>query len=117
LLEHLSNVGQHLREVKRVLKTRGTLDLITDNAESPHHYVLGTHTGCYRKSQGKDIHYGIFTAEHLKNFMRLVGLKLESLNLVETTYFTKWFDRIIGLIDKRMRFARIHLMARKVDNL
>jgi predicted SAM-dependent methyltransferase len=95
-LEHLTNVGFHLKECYRVLKKDGKIIIITDNAECKKHYITGTHTGAYSKNNGMDKHYSIYTKEHLKNHLLFAGFKKISLLYIETNYWTKWIDKILS---------------------
>ena len=113
LLEHLPNPGFHLREVRRVLKPNGTLIVITDNAACLKFYTLGTHTGGYRKNNGKDIHYAVFTMEHMKNLMEYAGLLLVDIRLIDTGYFTKHYDKIVRLFKPSLSYPRISVRASK----
>ena len=113
LLEHLANPGFHLREVQRVLKPNGVLNLITDNAACLKFYTLGTHTGGYRKNDGKDIHYALFTQEHLRNLMEYAGLSIVEMKLIDTDYFTNYFDKLVRLFKPSLSYPRISVKATK----
>jgi SAM-dependent methyltransferase len=111
-LEHVRNVGLYFEEIGRVLKPEGKLVLITDNALSLH-WLLGTHSGGYDKHGGKDRHYALFTMEHLKNHLESVGLQILEMRLIETDYFTRYFDRFIRLFVPSMSYPRIFVKAQK----
>jgi len=111
LLEHLPNPGAHLENVRRVLKTGGRLSLITDNAACLKYYTLGTHTGGYRKHGGKDVHYALFTEEHIRNLLHITGFKVRELKLVDTDYFTRYFDLLVRLVRPELSYARIRAEA------
>jgi len=113
VFEHLPNPGLHLIEVKRVLRLMGRLKLITDNASCLKYYILGTHTGGYRKHGGKDRHFALYTAEHLRNFMWFCGLEIISLALVDTNYFTRYFDRLVRVFIPSLSYPRIMIIAVK----
>jgi ubiquinone/menaquinone biosynthesis C-methylase UbiE len=113
LLEHIPNAAEHLVEVKRVLRRQGMVQLITDNAGCLKYYVLGTHTGGYSKNNGKDRHYALFTLEHVRNLLRLCGLSVEKLELIDTSYFTRPFDRFVRLFAPTLSYPRIFAEARK----
>ena len=74
IFEHLRNIDFVLKEIYRVLRPNGILDLKTDNASYWYHSLNNTtHTGRYEKNQGfgeKDIHLGLFTDLHLKNHLK-----------------------------------------------
>ena len=113
VFEHLPNPAMHLEEVKRVLASKGRLSLITDNAACLKFYLLGTHTGGYRKHEGKDVHYAVFTLEHIRNFMLLEGFKILQLKLTDTDYFTRYFDRLVRLLAPSLSYPRIVVEAEK----
>jgi len=111
-VEHVRNVGFYFQEIRRVLKPEGKLVLITDNALSLH-WILGTHSGGYDKHEGKDRHYGLFTKEHLKNYLENAGLQILEMRLIETDYFTRYFDRFIRLFAPSLSYPRIFVRAQK----
>ena len=113
VFEHLPNPAQHLFEVKRILKQNGKLTLTTDNAGCLKYYLLGTHTGGYRKHDGKDVHFALFTMEHLRNFMAYCGFRIVELRLVDTEYFTRWFDRFVRLFVPTLSYPRILVIGEK----
>ncbi|MGA2461114.1 MAG: methyltransferase domain-containing protein [Candidatus Bathyarchaeia archaeon] len=116
LFEHLPNPAQHLHEIRRVMKINGTLTIITDNAACLKYYILGTHTGGYRKHGGKDRHFALFTEEHMRNFMDLCGFKIDELRLIDTDYCTRFFDRVVRLFAPSLSFPRILVKAVKVES-
>ncbi|QQG49301.1 MAG: methyltransferase domain-containing protein [archaeon] len=113
LFEHLPNPGRHLDEVRRVLMPSGVLTLITDNAACLKFYILGTHTGGYRKHDGKDVHYAVFTLEHIRNFVANSGLRLRQLKLVDTDYYTRIIDRVVRVFAPSLSYPRIYLEAER----
>lgn len=121
LLEHLTNVGFHLEECYRVLKEKGRIVLITDNASCMRYYTLGTHTGRYKGhrryfSDDGDRHFAIFTKEHLKNLFEHAGFKIESIEFVETDYSpTRVLDKVTRTfrIFSHLTFPRIRVEATK----
>jgi ubiquinone/menaquinone biosynthesis C-methylase UbiE len=116
VFEHLPNPAQHLVEVRRVMQLNGALTLITDNAACLKYYIMGTHTGGYRKHGGKDKHFALFTEEHLRNFMDFCGFKVDDLKLIDTNYFTRYFDRILRLIVPSLSYPRILVRGVKVES-
>ena len=113
VFEHLPNPGQHLLEVKRVLKEGGTLTLITDNASCLKYSLLRTHTGGYSKHHGKDKHFALFTKEHIKNFLELCGFQITQLTFIDTDYFTRFFDKMVRLFIPSLSYPRILAKAMK----
>ena len=92
-LEHLTNVGFHLKECYRVLKQDGVIDVTTDNAACQRYYWFGTHTGRYEKLHSKgDRHFSIFTKNHLKNHFEEAGFKDIQINYVKSDTLGKWLD-------------------------
>lgn len=112
-LEHISNVGYHVKEMFRVLKHGGKAVVITDNAACLKYYTLGTHTGGYSKHEGQDIHFGLFTKEHLKNHFERARFRIISIEYVDTDYFTKWFDRLVRHIIPSLSYPRLRVEAMK----
>ena len=113
LLEHMPNPAKHLQDVKRVMKMRGLLMLVTDNAACLKYYVLRTHTGGYRKHGGKDLHYALFTAEHVRNLLGYAGLTVEEIKYVDTDYVTRFFDSAVRMFVPSLSYPRIEAQARK----
>lgn len=114
VLEHVPNPARHLFEVRRVLKIGGSFIMITDNAACLKYYLLGTHMGGYSKHGGKDVHYSLFTTEHIRNHMNFCGLKIDQMSLIDTEYFTKYFDRIIRLFLPELSYPRIMVRSVKI---
>jgi predicted SAM-dependent methyltransferase len=92
LLEHLRNVGFHLEECYRVLKTGGKIICITDNASCFRFYIWGTHTGRYEKIHKGDYHFCVFTKNHLLNHFMQAGFKDIKIDYVKTDTAGRWFD-------------------------
>jgi len=113
LLEHMPNPVFHLVEVRRILKPNGNLELVTDNAACLKYYVFGTHTGGYCKADGKDRHYAVFTIEHVHNLLSAAGLMAVKIQLIDTTYFTKFFDRLVRLVAPQLSYPRVLVVASK----
>ena len=113
LLEHMPNPASHLLEVRRILKLNGNLELVTDNAACLKYYIFGTHTGGYCKADGKDRHYAVFTIEHVRNLLSTAGLMVVEMQLIDTTYFTMFFDRLLRLVVPQLSYPRIHVVASK----
>lgn len=100
LFEHLTNHKFFLNEVKRVLKIDGTLELITDNAN---YWVWSlsnkAHTGGYLKSNN-DRHYALFTDEHLRNYCKLIGLKILRIEYLTQTDIRNFKHILRFMMDK-----------------
>lgn len=68
VLEHVRNQGLFFSEMKRVLKPKGKLILITDNALYWGWHFNKVHKGGYDGEHGEfDYHYSLFTMKHLEN--------------------------------------------------
>jgi ubiquinone/menaquinone biosynthesis C-methylase UbiE len=95
-LEHLPNIGFHLKECYRVLKKGGLIDLTTDNAGCQRYYWKGmaTHDGRYEKLHPDDRHFSIFTKNHLRNHFEVAGFKDIQINYVKTDTIGKWLDYV-----------------------
>ena len=113
LLEHMPNPSSHLIEIRRILRPNGNLELITDNAACLKYYIFGTHTGRYRKADGRDRHYAVFTIEHVRNLLTSAGLVAIKVQLIETTYFTQFFDRLLRVVAPQLSYSRILAIASK----
>jgi len=84
VFEHLKDRTNILKEINRVLKVGGKLDLKTDNA-SYWYYALEntTHSGRYEKVKmygGNDRHFSLFTPHHLINFFEDANFNITELN-------------------------------------
>jgi ubiquinone/menaquinone biosynthesis C-methylase UbiE len=121
LLEHMDSPGQHLKEIHRILKPKGIVELITDNASCIRYYVLGTHSGKYKghrkylTEDANDHHYCIFTFDHLKNLFAKSGFRIVSIEYIDTDYFTKYLDLFMRCIPflRQFSYPRIHVVAIK----
>jgi predicted SAM-dependent methyltransferase len=93
-LEHLTNVGFHLKECYRVLKKDGLLDITTDNASCSRYYwpFIGTHVGRYESLHPGDRHFSIFTKNHLKNHFEVAGFRNIEISYIKTDTLGKWID-------------------------
>lgn len=121
LFEHLKNPNFHLKEIHRVLKPRGNLTLITDNAACIRYYLLGTHTGSYMGhrhllTRNNDKHYAIYTKEHIKNHVLNAGFQIVNLSFVETDYATRFIDKPLRKLlnpIKSLTYPRILVVCKK----
>jgi len=82
MFEHLTNIGKVMKECHRVLKKDGKIIIITDNAGFIGFHsgkwtpVLSTiHYGGYRNSDG-DMHFGLYTPEHIRNHLERSGFRV-----------------------------------------
>lgn len=75
MFEHLRNHKLFLDECCRVLKRGGTIYLRTDNAFYFGWFFNKQHSGLYNEYGEKDLHYALFTEEHLKNHLKDAGFK------------------------------------------
>ena len=119
VLEHLTNLGFALKEMSRVLKRNGILEIITDNASylGFHLSIFGAnlHMGGYVGYGKEDKHYALYTAEHLKNFCKKLGLKIVKVEYLNTE--AKWYVQIIRallrMLSPRLAYPRIKIVAYK----
>jgi len=121
LLEHLRNVGYHLDECFRVLKTGGRITVITDNASCTRFYTLGTHEGRYMghreflKHNG-DKHYSVFTKEHLSNLFVASGFNILQIRYIDTDFKPTFvLDRVMRTLHlfRGLTYPRIEVISRK----
>ena len=131
VLEHIKNLGFIFEEIVRVLKPRGKLVLITDNASYYLYHVSKKHSAHYDRygAHGcEDRHFSLFTTKHLENFCKVFDLNIEKLTLLTDfyppdtiiLYPTKnsrlfWINRFISKLPSgsRTAYPRILLIARK----
>jgi ubiquinone/menaquinone biosynthesis C-methylase UbiE len=85
MFEHLTNINKVLKECYRLLKKGGKIIVITDNAgfigfhSGKWTRVLSTiHYGGYRAADG-DMHFGLYTTEHIRNHLERGGFKIEKI--------------------------------------
>lgn len=83
MFEHLININKVMKECYRLLKPGGKIIIITDNAgfigfhSGKWTKTLSTiHYGGYRGEDG-DMHFGLYTPEHLRNHLERGGFKVE----------------------------------------
>jgi ubiquinone/menaquinone biosynthesis C-methylase UbiE len=109
--EHLTNPEFTLKEIYRVLKKGGILDLKTDNA-SYWYYSLDnkTHTGRYenKEAYGKeDRHFGLFTDLHLLNYFLEFNFGIKKIKYVDTWGKTSSFKgNFVKIISKILRIVK-----------
>jgi len=85
MFEHLINIHKVLKECYRLLKKGGEIIIITDNAGFIGFHsgrwtkTLSTiHYGGYRNSDG-DMHFGLYTKEHIRNHLERAGFKIKKI--------------------------------------
>jgi ubiquinone/menaquinone biosynthesis C-methylase UbiE len=120
ILEHSSNIAHLFNEAKRVLKPRGKLVIITDNAgywnfhmsfSKLHHLPLG------KAGHGsEDKHFALFTPQHLKNLFERFGFKVMKIEKFNQT--AKWETPINFFLSKiwlfkKMSYQKIKIGGRK----
>jgi ubiquinone/menaquinone biosynthesis C-methylase UbiE len=85
VFEHINNPNKFLKDCIRVLKKKGRLILMTDNAG-----FWGFHSGRYTKTlsiihyggynrEDTDLHFAIYTPEHIKNHLKVAGFKIRKI--------------------------------------
>lgn len=126
LFEHLTNIEHALSEMKRVLKKKGELILITDYAHFWGYAVGKTHLGGYenRRKMSKDKHYLLVNEHHLKNWLEKFGFRIKKIEFIESDFSNvgffkklviKFVNRILRIIQlKRFSYDRIKVVAEKV---
>lgn len=118
LLEHLRCPIKLFTESYRVLKNGGTLEVITDHA-SYWKWSLPNkaHSGGYHGRGEKDIHYALFTKEHLKNMAESAGFMVEELSFIGSgNLVRKIIDYVFRITPFRtMSYFRIRGKFRKVS--
>jgi len=89
--EHMKNPHALLVEMKRVLKEKGKIGVITDNAGYLlNHVKFRTYHGDYLENgRTDDKHYFLYTPEHLRNHFQTAGLSIEG-------YGYKFWDDVHG---------------------
>lgn len=115
VFEHMKNPHNLLLEMKRVCKAEGKIIIITDNAGFVGFHLPGHYHG---GANEVNLHYALYTEEHLKNHLQAAGLKLISLNygqmdLKDIGFIKMTFQYILGLLGKRFGRARIIIEATK----
>jgi len=110
MIEHMRNINSAIEKMKRVLKRSGKIVLKTDNAgwwafHNSKSKAL-VHYGGYGSHGKKDIHYALFTPEHLKNHLEYLGFKK-----ITFCYFEGEEGKVIKLINYFLSKTRFKFMA------
>ena len=126
LFEHLKNPNFFLCEVKRILKPKVKLVLITDNASYiPFHIakflslrVGWRHGSEYPSMHPLDKHYSFYQLEHLQNHFQSVGLKIIETKLLSYIDSEKPLGKLDCLVNlllgKNFAFPKIKVVAIKL---
>ena len=72
----MSCIGHFVEECYRVLKKGGQVITITDNANYIEYIFNKTHHLRYKGYGGEDIHYGLYTSEHLISHFKRLNFKI-----------------------------------------
>jgi SAM-dependent methyltransferase len=115
VLEHVKNVGFVLSEIKRVLKPKGKLVLITDNASYYLFHMWKPYSAHYYNYDAygvEDKHFSLFTTKHIENFMKAFDFKIEKIDLIT------WYDPTRkNPIQKYPQNSKLSIPNRIVGNL
>lgn len=121
LLEHLGNPLSALRKMAKVLKKKGMIVIITDNAGYWHFHMPWSnfHHGCLGKaSHGQeDMHFMLFTKQHLTNLFHRLGFGAVTID--EWNDDTAWWERPFNWLLKhtwlyrRMSYQKIKVVGFK----
>lgn len=110
VIEHMKNPGSFLKELKRVLKKNGTLVIKTDNAGfwafHNSRSKAKVHYGGYNSHGEKDIHFMLYTTEHLKNYFEDLNLQIS-----ELSYFKGHTGKAVNIISDLINKTRFNYMA------
>jgi len=119
LFEHLPDPNSVLKEIYRILKKNGIIIIITDNAG-----FWGFHTGKYTKTLGtihyggyrvgEDMHYGLYTPEHIRNHLEKAGFKVHKIRYQKYTEVRKrdrWKKILVETIDSLLDFLGLPQMS------
>ena len=118
VFEHLVNPQFTLKEIFRVLKKGGKIEMHTNNAGWLFYHnsksKVKTHYGGYEKTgrgggykdqSGEDRHYALYTFHHLKNHLEDVGFKSIKTKLYRRDARSWWWGiRLVNWILEHSRF-------------
>lgn len=126
--EHLSNPKHFVSEVNRILKPKGYLLLITDNANFFGFALSEGHHLKYKGYGHEDLHFGLYTPEHLETHFR------KTFDIIDSGYigsdilpwrnknkdnFFKTISNVIGKIKfkytQRIFNNRVYIICQKSD--
>jgi len=126
VFEHLPNALDSLLEQKRVCKTGGQIEIITDNAGYWAYHILGQHnkpvifngkSRLCKDSIWANQHYALYTREHLKNLFSLAGivpLRVEFSDFGTKADFVNKIVRAFKLL-VNFSYPRIHAIGSKIE--
>lgn len=133
VFEHLKNPGKFILECKRVLKNKGKLIIITDNAAYFRFHFnifkrdVGVHYERYdrgklirTRSGSSDKHYLLFTTLHLQNFLLDEGFKVKEITYLNDNYLDsvkslkRPLEFFLALFNKRIVARFIKIVGEKV---
>jgi len=131
VFEHLKNPGKFIEECKRVLRRKGKLTIITDNAAYYKFHIdffkkdVGVHYERYDengkliriRSGPNDKHYLLSTTLHLRNFLLDSGFKIIEIKYLDDSYSEngakKPWDLFFSLFSNRLAYRFIKIVGEK----
>jgi len=104
VLEHLTNFGMALDEVKRVLQPKGLLEIEVPN---PYAFfrIKDTITGHGLRGEAED-HVASYCVENLRNIARLNGFEIQAITYIHSFWVEKELKKVS--VAKRFFFKMVY---------
>jgi len=115
MLEHSPNPLILIKEMHRVLKPNGVLELTTDNAQYYRWSVLGK-LGTRHEDYHSD-HYMIFFPRNVARLLRLAQFKVENIELIRVPRKLDFVIKLlvkIGILRRESLYYRFKVIGRKI---